>query len=235
LGWLPVLPKLIISLCLSSGASYRMSSETGMRVRAEHPQAWNGQIVADDWQCLDPDPVFAVRWWGSYLNTAYEPTSGSRHLDFEIVFHTDDPYDPPNNNYSTPLAVIPQAWHYVEAQEEFYGVVSGQGNPTYNLYEYNAYLPVPFQQVQDTIYWIDIEYDEQRNHGQPVGDSWAWQTCVAADAWNDKAVYGPTHNGPWTQVPCHNMAFELMVPVPGAVLLGMLGLGVAGIKLRKYA
>jgi hypothetical protein len=26
-----------------------------------------------------------------------------------------------------------------------------------------------------------------------------------------------------------------VVPVPGAVLLGILGLGVAGIKLRKYA
>ncbi|MHC4168605.1 MAG: PEP-CTERM sorting domain-containing protein [Planctomycetota bacterium] len=26
-----------------------------------------------------------------------------------------------------------------------------------------------------------------------------------------------------------------MVPVPGAVLLGMLGLGVAGVKLRKRA
>jgi hypothetical protein len=25
------------------------------------------------------------------------------------------------------------------------------------------------------------------------------------------------------------------VPVPGAVLLGMLGLGVAGVKLRKFA
>ena len=211
------------------------------RARAEHPQAWGGQIVADDFLCESPLPVVAVRWWGSYLDTTLEPTGGSRYLDFEIVFHTDDPLDltqsPPVNSqgyeYSTPLDVISSSWHYVEAQEEFYGVVTAPGQPSYNLYEYNAYLPVPFEQVEGTIYWIDIEYDEQGNHGQAVGDIWAWNSSTFS--WNDKAVYGPTHNGAWTVVPCHNMAFELMVPVPGAVLLGILGLSVAGIKLRKYA
>jgi len=31
------------------------------------------------------------------------------------------------------------------------------------------------------------------------------------------------------------MVESVMVPVPGAILLGMLGLSVAGVKLRKYA
>ena len=37
-----------------------------------------------------------------------------------------------------------------------------------------------------------------------------------------------------SEILAHSNAFEV-VPVPGAVLLGILGLGVAGVKLRKYA
>lgn len=229
--------------------------------RAEHPEAWNGQIVADDWLCVDPDPVVAVRWWGTYLNPALDPNpfnpvnpAPPQWVDFEIVFHSDDPLvQQPDGSwvnsqrypYSTPLAPLSPIvglepyWNFVQAQEEFVTTLSaGPGQPSYNLYRYDAYLPTPFEQEQGTIYWIDIEYDEQ-HLGQQQGsttDSWAWNTSL--DAWNDKAVYGPHHIASypdWNEFECHNMAFELMVPVPAAVILGILGLSVAGIKLRKYA
>jgi hypothetical protein len=44
----------------------------------------------------------------------------------------------------------------------------------------------------------------------------------------------PTWNPPNVNRYGPNFQFNV-VPVPGAVLLGMLGMGVAGIKLRKYA
>jgi len=50
-------------------------------------------------------------------------------------------------------------------------------------------------------------------------------------AWEDLAA--PYTDGDYTDMVV--MVESVMVPVPGAVLLGMLGLSVAGVKLRKYA
>lgn len=229
--------------------------QSATRVRAEHPEGWGGQIVADDFMCESPLPIVAVRWWGSYLNPALEPDAGAdpRYVPFEIVFHYDDPlalispgvwentqgytYSTPLRPWTTTVGETP-GWQFVQAQEEFYGNVSLSGGPSYKLYEYNAYLQAPFPQVEGTIYWIDIEYDERwmGESAAKASQSWAWNSSVTS--WNDKGVYGPHHVASypdWSEVACHNLAFELMVPVPAAVILGILGLGVAGIKLRKYA
>jgi len=131
--------------------------------RSEHPEAWTGQMVADDWMCNDPDPVVAVRWWGMYLNANAAPTDGdgdgipdSRYLNFEIVFHSDDPLvqNPdgswsPNSQgytYSTPLNML-TGYDIVSAQESYYGTVpDGPTDPGWIVYEYNAWLEVPFEQ-----------------------------------------------------------------------------------------
>jgi hypothetical protein len=54
---------------------------------------------------------------------------------------------------------------------------------------------------------------------------------VWAEGWNTglNTAYVGDDAGAFIPVP------DTVVPVPGAVLLGMLGLGVAGIKLRKFA
>ena len=70
--------------------------ETAFDLRAEHPVADGGQVVADDWMCNSPLPIVAIRWWGSYLNPAYEPTA-IRNLPFELSIHTGDSVPPPNS------------------------------------------------------------------------------------------------------------------------------------------
>ena len=233
----------------------------GFDVWAEHPTgspgaAWPGQVVADDWECTTPDKVVAVRWWGSYFkDPAYDQGTGNQ-VRFELSFHYDIPQD--GSTPSEPGDSI-YLWDNVWAQEDV--MVDTSGDPVEDawgkqVYVYNAYLPIPFDQqtLKENgpydpgdpgygIFWIDIEWDIRnitpngilppRNQADQYYGYWGWHTAGVREN-VDSAVTGPFHDGPWSNI-CHDMAFEIMVPVPAAVILGILGLGVAGIKLRKYA
>ena len=199
---------------------------TGVDIRAEHPLPSGGQVVADDWECTDPRPVIAVRWWGSYLDATYEPTA-TRHLPFELSFHTGDTTSPPD---STPGPYIKQ---FVSAQEHFFGVDGvGMGN---NVYEYNAYLPDPFEQIVGDVYWLDVELDIGAL-GWPM-NTWGWHNTDMP--WRDTAVSSTqTHGGAWVKLD-EDMAFELMVvpePLTGlGMLMAIAGLGRYIQRRRKGA
>jgi hypothetical protein len=58
----------------------------------------------------------------------------------------------------------------------------------------------------------------------------------AYDGWTEPSLRIGIHvqgiDGPWG---CDQSDTYILTPVPGSVLLGMLGLSVAGLKLRKFA
>jgi hypothetical protein len=189
--------------------------------RAEHPVQSGGQVLADDFQCLDPNPVVAVRWWGSYLNPAYEPTA-TRYLPFELAFHTGDSAPPPHSQ--------PGPWtsfYHVQAQEDYFGTdATGQ-----KVYEYNAYLPTPFVQQLNGIYWLDCELQLDTINWPFY--TWGWHNTN--QPWGDHAAYSTVgHNGPWNE-DCEGQAFELMViPEPSALVALSSGLaGLLGLAARK--
>jgi len=173
---------------------------TGIDIRAEHPIAEGGQVVADDWQCNDPREIVVIRWWGSYLNSAFEPDAASpaRSLWFEISWHDGDTVAIPGD---TPGSLMYK--DFVLASEKFYGV-DGTGK---NIYQYTARLNKPFPQTDGGIYWIDIELDVYKfdwpyqvwgwhNTNQP----WRYTACTSL----------VSHNGPYTHIQ-QDMAFALYV------------------------
>ena len=213
---------------------------------SEHPQIAGSTIVADAWLCNDPAPVQGVRWWGVYRDAAAESASTGT-IDFELSFHNDRVLVP-GEPYPMPGALL--ALRMVQATETATGFTNSEG---LNVYMYEVDLRpygYEFSQTPGKWYWLDVAYDTSGNGNPPPGiNTWAWQMDGAGYPYNNgAAVYtdcaqGGTHAaGPWYDLTgnaggtvCHDMAFEILVPVPGAVLLGILGLSVAGIKLRKYA
>jgi len=181
----------------------------------------NGPVVVDDFLCTSPLPIVALHWWGSYLDGA-PVIEGLK--SFEVSFHPD------GVGVSEPGQ--PYDFQIIQAQETFYGTT----NAREDVYEYWAYLDTSWEQVEGRTYWFDVAYNMAQGPRE-----WGWHESY--QHWGDWAVQtgpggspgGNPHLGPWVQLTDKDMAFEVMVPVPGAILLGILGLSVAGIKLRKFA
>lgn len=213
-----------------------LAGATATVIRAEHPWPAGGQVVADDWMCTDPTPVAALRWWGSYYNVASQPVS-PRNLAFEISWH-DDRIDSTGERWTPSEPDSIKNVQMVLAQEDL--VLDAALNPVIhpstgnNLYVYNAYLKPLWPQELDTIYWVDIQLDVNQSPFNGTYNTWGWASSTTRLLDYPVKSTG-SHTGPWIKACTGDMAFEVMVPVPAAVILGILGLGVAGVKLRKYA
>jgi hypothetical protein len=171
-------------------------------------------IMADDWLCTDPMPVWAVRWWGSY---AGETTPrGVSYVPFNIGIYATAGSHPSSKPGEPPLLTS------VSAQEQLVGIDQAGDF----VYEYNAYLR--FAQVYGTEYFLSID--------KPTGENWGWHDSGGQHPVLDYAavsLFGYT--GPWaTFQPKTDLAFELMVPEPSGVVLGLVGGGlVLVIALRR--
>ncbi|MCK4850133.1 MAG: PEP-CTERM sorting domain-containing protein [Phycisphaerae bacterium] len=202
-------------------------------------------VCSNDYQCTDPRPVVAVRWWGSYLDGS-EPEPGAWPT-FELAFHYDCP---PNTQdletgellaYSHPT--LPPIYHpHVIAQEVYIGTTTTSQE---KVYRYDAWLPQPFDQeywknLEDPsplvgnphgsdIFWIDIGRVDLVDDDPPL-IQWGWHESETDKL--DLAISNPQwHFGPWANVTVLNrdLAFEVMVPEPTTICL----LGLAGLALLR--
>ncbi len=131
------------------------------------PTGYAGCYMADDFADNRDTPVIRLKWWGSYMEEVYE-----QPIDhFLIVFETDVPagFDP-ILPYSHPGTVIlsQEVWRSNALGSPIVPLSPGQFSEMLvpgpslkppcdeSLYEYEAYLDIPFDQEPHTVYWVKI-------------------------------------------------------------------------------
>lgn len=210
---------------------YDFSSETTVPSR-----------VADDFLCVDGQPVIDVHWWGSYyLPGPIWPYYTSDNLPdpsypadvppgilqgFRIEFWTDIPAGvDPIMPWSHPGQLLYEEFIPItQVQEALYGKVTHIGGVVENVWQYNTDLPIPFFQEAGNIYWLMI----QAIHSDQM-IQWGWHE--ADSLWHDNAVQmGYGRPGIWELMTDKDMAFELSIPEPVTTLL--LGAGLMAL-IRK--
>ncbi|MHC1776587.1 MAG: GEVED domain-containing protein [Lentimicrobium sp.] len=127
--------------------------------------------MADDWLC-NGGRVTDIHWWGNYeLNSAQQEIKGAGISHFHLSIHA--------NNSGNCLPVDPEVWGidvpFNAIAEQFTGSLNNELSPVY-LYEFT--LPVPFQQIAGTRYWLDITAVSVNPNQNP---HWRWQEAVRSN------------------------------------------------------
>jgi hypothetical protein len=136
------------------GAPYFGHDERSTAYLNSTGTGYNGSYVADDFSDKLSTPVVHVQWWGSYANNVVD----NGVSQFQISFASDVPAaggvaSHPGLITATAIvnlgALSPASGSFTEK------LING-ATPGDNLYQYNAELPIPFNEQANTIYWMSI-------------------------------------------------------------------------------
>lgn len=192
---------------------------------------------ADDWQCMDGEPITVVKWWGDYHKyeennagpvapPALQPTA------FILRQYANDAADPSNTKPGTllkemeiPIADCNQT--YVQSVK----VADGPPAAYVHVFSYQATLILPWAQEKDAIYWLSIQAKFATNpQEQPFPlpfMSWEWLYTPDADFLGTGLVSydaGVTWMNPYAPAK-KNFAFELYELAPLAMVPSALTVG----------
>ena len=232
--------------------------QQGMNVLATDPI-----VLADDFMCSETGLITDVHIWGSWLDDIFpmnpDGTSDPGNMTFRLSIHSDIPADQSTTGYSMPgellwEQVFPPGdfrWQFwVTSQERFFDPemnrIMGADS---QVFQYNFCIDPntaanpPFEQIKDTIYWLDVSATPGGEPGS-ADALWGWKT--SADHWNDDSVWigdlgdgidGDTSVvGPWFELIDPECGFSLdqafvITPEPGT--LSVLLIGSLGALLRR--
>jgi hypothetical protein len=136
---------------------------------------YTGQFMADDFADNYNTPVVHVTWWGSYLKNPDVPQQAKKFL---VAFETDIPAQSGTTDWSRPGTLLSSEVVTLSTAGVLPGTftetpVSGS-NPNEPVYKYNAELNIPFQEKQDTVYWLKIVALDDVPSTSPDAIVWGW-------------------------------------------------------------
>jgi len=210
---------------------------TNSRRELTEPLEW---VVADDWKCSSSGPVTDVHFWVSRMQEV-EDTIENVHLSI----HSDIPAGTGGETYSRPAD--PPRWQRDFGPNDFTMVDAGTGDqgwfdPPFDdwneddhqkFYQINIVdIPDPFEQVEGTIYWLDISVDLR---GEAETGQLGWKTST--DHFNDDAVYWDMIDQKWVELrdPINNESLDMafvITPEPATMMLLAIG-GLVVLRRRR--
>jgi hypothetical protein len=186
--------------------------------------------LADDWMCSESGYVEDFHFWCSWQDDLLDGVTGV----YATIWDDDrsGPYSKPGTQLWSALFKAENFTirHYGTGDQGWYDPVADTWieNDHTNYYQINVtYIPNPFYQIKDTIYWLGICVTSENEVG--------WRTSV--DHFEDHAVWWDGSawqelRDPTPPYESLDMAF-VITPEPATICL--LGLGTLLLRRRKNA
>ncbi len=217
-------------------------------IDATNEEVWKPQVLADDFQCTDTEPITDIHIWTSWYKD-YPPYGDANNVTFTLSIHEDIPaYESPTG-YSMPGELL---WSRIFQPGEFdssiyaRGVMEGWfvpcGDPPYYeegadsiCFEYDFYIndeeafPQQGSEENPVTYWLDVQAQPETSLAgappEPIRSRLGWKTSW--EHWNDDAVWAvgqdpPTE--PWnelrypTEHPFDGNSIDLAFEITGEVV-----------------
>jgi len=141
---------------------------------------------ADDWVC-NGGRITDIHWWGNYELLGNMEKRGAGIAHFRLSIHLD-------NATGLCLPADPEIWSvivpFTSITEQFTGMFNNEGC---KIYKYEFVLPVPFDQVAGTRYWLEVNAVSVNPNNPAI---WRWQEALRG------------------QNPVYCGATEKIIPVP---------------------
>ena len=174
----------------------QLPDEQGWDVDATQPI-----VLADDWMCSETGPVEDIHFWGSWRDMDGDRIGDVGQITaFVLSIHADIPASQNPDGYSKPGETLweldveswtavpidpPTMEHWLDASHDPDEVVYNDHDA---YFQYNIDLTQItgielFEQVEGTIYWLNISAVLENN----LNHRWGWKSSI--DHWNDDAVW----------------------------------------------
>jgi len=168
------------------------------------------KVLADDFMCTSNGLINHITFWGSWFSNMFDEAASYQGItNIHLSIHADIPAGevadwsmpqiPPLWQIDFDPSAPPAGWIVLPPQEEdpslqgWYDPNIGmwQTNNHTRYFRYDIFIPIQmaFEQIEGTIYWLDISVDTE------IG-LWGWKTSVSPH-FNDDAV--------WADLPVTNL------------------------------